>query len=203
MTGMADDIVGLYDRNAGRYDSLRNRSLFEKPWLDRFLDGMPAGGTVLDIGCGMGEPIARHVADCGREMTGIDSSANMIALCRGRMPEQQWLVADMRGLALGRQFAGLIAWDSVFHLSFDDQRAMFSVFAAHALPGAILMFTSGPRHGEAIGTFEGAPLYHASLAPDEYRALLAENHFEVLDYRPEDPGCGGHTIWLARYLAGA
>jgi hypothetical protein len=60
------------------------------------------------------------------------------------------------------------------------------------------MFTSGPSHGEAIGTFGGEPLYHGSLAPCEYRALLAEQGFEVLDHLAEDPACGGHTIWLAR-----
>lgn len=199
----ADDIVGLYDRHAVRYDALRGRSLFERAWLDLFLAKVAVEGAVLDIGCGMGEPIARYITGRGHKVTGVDSSANMIALCRSRMPAQQWHVADMRGLSLGRRFAGLIAWDSFFHLAYDDQRAMFPVFAAHALPDAALMFTSGPAHGEAIGTFEGAPLYHASLAPDEYRALLAGNSFEVLDYRAEDPDCGGHTIWLARYLAGS
>lgn len=199
----ADDIVGLYDRLAGRYDVLRGRDLLERAWLDRFLAEVAEKGPVLDIGCGMGEPIARYIANCGHSVTGADSSASMIALCQSRMPEQQWHVADMRGLSLGRRFAGLIAWDSFFHLTFADQRGMFPVFAAHAMPGAALMFTSGPAHGEAIGTFEGAPLYHASLAPDEYRSLLAGNGFDVLDYRAEDPDCGGHTIWLARYLAGS
>ena len=60
------------------------------------------------------------------------------------------------------------------------------------------MFTSGPSDGEAIGTFQGEPLYHASLSPDEYRALLDRHGFEVVAYEAEDPECGGHTIWLAR-----
>ncbi len=78
---------------------------------------------------------------------------------------------------------------------------MFAVFAAHALPGAPLMFTSGPAHGEAVGDFEGEPLFHASLGPDEYRNLLAAHGFEVLAYMPEDPQCGWHTVWLARFRA--
>lgn len=66
------------------------------------------------------------------------------------------------------------------------------------MPGAALMFTSGPSHGEAIGTFEGEPLYHGSLDPEEYRSLLAENGFAVAAHAVEDQNCGGHTIWLAR-----
>jgi hypothetical protein len=49
-----------------------------------------------------------------------------------------------------------------------------------------------------MGTYQGEPLYHASLAPDEYRVLLNEHGFDVVSYVPEDPGCGRHTIWLAR-----
>ena len=60
------------------------------------------------------------------------------------------------------------------------------------------MFTSGPAFGEAIGTFEGEPLYHGSLDPAEYRALLDAQGFEVVAHVAEDATCGGHTIWLAR-----
>ena len=60
------------------------------------------------------------------------------------------------------------------------------------------MFTSGPAHGVAIGTFEGEPLYHASLDGAEYRALLHQNGFTVMAHVTEDPACGRHTIWLAQ-----
>ena len=63
---------------------------------------------------------------------------------------------------------------------------------------AALLFTSGPRHGEAIGTFHGEPLYHGSLAAAEYRRLLNNNGFDVIANVAEDPDCGGHTVWLAR-----
>jgi hypothetical protein len=45
----------------------------------------------------------------------------MIALARDRMPEQEWIVADMRRLALGRRFDGILAWDSYFHLAHEFQ----------------------------------------------------------------------------------
>jgi SAM-dependent methyltransferase len=197
-SGAAAGIIDLYDRNAALWDSSRGKSLFEAGWLNRFLALVPAGGAILDIGCGSGEPIARHVVERGYSVTGIDSSGNLIALCHQRMPDQDWHIADMRSLSLGKSFDGLIAWDSFFHLNADDQRAMFAVFRAHAGAEAGLMFTSGPAHGEAMGEFGGEPLYHASLSPDEYRALLAAYGFEVVDFRAEDPDCGGHTIWLAR-----
>lgn len=194
----ATAVAGLYERHAALWDGSRGRSLFEKPWLDRFLSLVPERGTILDIGCGSGEPIARHFVARGYRLTGIDSSQALIALCRARMPDHNWHVADMRRLGLGRRFDALIAWDSFFHLTADDQRSMFPIFRAHAAPGAALLFTSGPDHGEALGEFGGDTLYHASLAPDEYRALLATSGFAVVDFRPNDPECGGHSVWLAR-----
>lgn len=198
MSDAADNIIALYDRHAALWDASRARALFEAPWLDRFLASVPVDGAILDIGCGSGEPIAGYFATRFYRVTGIDSSAQLIALCRARMPHHDWQVADMRRLSLGVRFDGLIAWDSFFHLSAEDQRAMFPVFRAHAAPGAMLMFTSGPADGEAMGEFGGEPLYHASLDPEEYRALLSANDFEVAGFWPEDPDCGGHTIWLAR-----
>ena len=198
MTDDADRIAGLYERHAADFDRERGRTLFERGWLDRFRALAPDGTAILDIGCGMADPVARHLIEQGHRVTGIDSSPSLIGLCRARFPDHEWLVADMRHLALGRAFGGILAWDSFFHLRAEDQRAMFSVFRAHAGPAAALMFTSGPREGVAMGSYHGEPLFHASLAPAEYRALLADADFEVVDYAPEDPDCGGHTVWLAR-----
>jgi hypothetical protein len=104
----------------------------------------------------------------------------------------------MRTLSLARRFDGILAWDSFFHLCPDDQRRMFPIFRHHAAARAALMFTSGPAHGEAIGSYKGEPLYHASLDAAEYRALLSANGFEVMAHMVEDPNCGHHTIWLAK-----
>jgi SAM-dependent methyltransferase len=198
MTSEADRIIGLYRRHANAWARERGNHLFEAAWFDRFRALVPADGTVLDIGCGAAEPLARYLIENGCDVTGVDAAPEMIAMCRDRFPDRTWHVADMRTLSLGRLFNGLVAWDSFFHLSYDDQRRMFPIFRKHAAPHAALMFTSGPSHGEAIGAYGGEPLYHASLDASEYRALLDANGFEVVMHVAEDPDCGGHTIWLAQ-----
>jgi trans-aconitate methyltransferase len=192
-------IIDLYERHARDFDRDRSRSLQERAWLDRFLDQVRPSGTVLDIGCGTGEPIARYCLEAGFRVVGIDSSPSLITLCRARFPHAEWWVADMREVALNRRFDGLLAWDSFFHLSAEDQRGMFSRFARHAHPGAPLMFTSGTSLGEAIGCYQGEPLYHASLDPSEYEHLLSTNGFSVQAHVANDPDCGKHTVWLAVY----
>jgi SAM-dependent methyltransferase len=199
MDSPSERIISLYERHAHHYDADRTRDpRIEKGWLDRWIALLPKGAPILDIGCGHGEPIGRYLIEQAFEVTGVDSSPTLISLCRRRFPRQEWLVADMRTLELGKVFQGLIAWDSFFHLSHEDQRRMFPIFKRHAAPRAALLFTTGPSHGESIGSYRGEPLYHASLSESEYRLLLESNGFSVRAHLAEDPECGLHTVWLAQ-----
>lgn len=200
MRNDADNIVGLYERHAGAWvrARLREGHLYERKWLESFCGLIRANGSVLDIGCGAGEPMATYFVGRGYSVMGVDSSTAMISMFQARLPGQETLVSDMRLLFLRRTFNGILAWDSFFHLNHHDQRHMFPIFRAHAAPRAALMFTSGPAHGEAMGLLEGEPLYHASLDAVEYRHLLDSHGFEVVATVAEDPACGGRTVWLAR-----
>ncbi|WP_263597297.1 class I SAM-dependent methyltransferase [Pseudomonas fluorescens] len=88
---------------------------------------MGGRGSVLDLGCGSGEPVARYVIELGHNVTGVDASDSLVRLCRQRFAQQRWLTADRRNLQLGEKFAGILAWNSFFHLSQADQRCMFAV----------------------------------------------------------------------------
>ncbi len=199
MNHHADRIIDLYERHAHDYVADRGRLLGnERAWLERYTTLLPQGATILDVGCGSAEPIARHLIEEGFAVDGVDASPTLIALCRSRFPDRCWHIADMRTFALDRTFHGLLAWDSFFHLSGDDQRRMFPVFRRHAARGTVLMFTSGTSHGEIVGSYRGEPLYHASLAADEYEGLLDRNGFRIVAHVADDPDCGGHTVWLTQ-----
>ncbi|SFP60473.1 class I SAM-dependent methyltransferase [Tranquillimonas alkanivorans] len=192
-----EDILPTYDTVAHDWHRTRNTALFERRWLDRMIAAAP-GPRVLDLGCGSGRPIADDLVSRGLRVTGVDGAAAMIEILAECTPGVEAVHADMRTLALGRRFDAILAWNSFFHLSPADQRAMFPIFSDHAAPGAALLFTSGPEQSERIGRVAGHPVYHASLSPAEYRAHLGACGFDVLDFRPEDPDCGGHSVWLAR-----
>lgn len=199
----ADEVADLYHRHAGAWAAARRAAdaatpLIEAAWLGRFLALLPTRPSVLDIGCGCGEPIGRALLARGCDLTGVDTSPAMIAMCQALFPRIFWHVADMRSLNLGASFNGLLAWDSFCHLRPDEERRMFAVFRSHALPRAALMFTSGQKGGATPEQLGGETPDHASLDPAEYRALLADNGFELVAHTADDPACGGHTVWLAR-----
>ncbi|WP_233772885.1 class I SAM-dependent methyltransferase [Achromobacter sp. AONIH1] len=199
-TSPADNVVALYQEHARAFERQRSRDLFERGWLTRFLALLPASGKprVLDIGCGNGVPIDRHLIEQGCEIMGVDTSLPLLAGAQAAFPDHRWIAADMRRMPLNETFHGLIAWHSLFHLRPEDQRPLFATFARLAAPGAPLMFTSGTTLGEAIGELEGQPLYHGSLDRQEYRDLLEANGFEVVRYVEWDEECGRANVWLAR-----
>jgi SAM-dependent methyltransferase len=199
MPDLADRIIGHYEKHAAAWDHDRQNSYWnDKVWHDRFIERLGKGAEVLDLGCGAGRPVAQHMVERGLRVTGVDSSSAMISLCRERLPDQEWIVADMRRLALGQRFQAILAWDSFFHLAHEDQRRMFAVFADHASVGTVLMFNTGPEHGEGIGDYRGDPLYHASLSPGEYQALTARHGFRVIQQATNDIEAGGLTVWLCQ-----
>ena len=197
----SEAVIDLYRRHAVQWDAARRTSAWnDRVWIDTFAKQLARASHVLDLGCGGGEPVARLLLEDGMQVTGVDTSSEMIALARERMPAQEWIVCDMRRLALDRRFDGILAWDSYFHLTHEAQRAMFAVFDAHAKDNAVLLFNTGPEHGEGTSTFtfKDEPLYHASLAPAEYHALLDRSGFEVICHAANDARSGGRTGWLCR-----
>lgn len=192
------DTWKLYEEIVDWFDANRCKDLMEIEYLKFILKHIPQQGSILDLGCGTGEPIAQFFIQHGFFITGVDGSPKMIDLCKKRFPEMKWIVGDMTSINLHQKFDAVIAWDSFFHLSQDDQKKMFRIFNDHLHEAGILLFTSGPEKGEVFGNMNGREFYHASLDIDEYINLLKENGFSILLNKIEDPSCGLHTVWIVR-----
>jgi len=189
-----------YEEIVPWFDEARTKTLMEAEYLNLIVKLIPAGGSVLDLGCGTGEPIAQFFINKGFKLTGVDGSQKMIALCKQRFPNEEWIVSDMRDVNLEQQFDVVLAWHSFFHLDPDSQRKMFKLFSAHTKPGGILAFTSGDEEGEIWSDNGGQQLYHASLSSNEYERLLTAASFKVLVHKVRDPECGEATVWVAQKI---
>lgn len=189
-----------YEEIVHWFDDARTKTLMEAEYLNLIVKAIPAGCSILDLGCGTGEPIAQFFIGKGFKVTGVDGSKRMIELCKSRFPNEQWIVSDMREINLNQQFDVILAWHSFFHLDPDSQRRMFKIFATHIKLGGILAFTSGEDEGEVWSDNGGQMLYHASLSTKEYEKLLSENLFQALLHKVRDPECGEATVWVARKI---
>lgn len=192
-------VYETYDQIIDWFDAHRSKELtMESFYLAFIQEHIPANGSILDIGCGTGEPLARFFIEQGYQLTGVDASQNMIELCKKRFPDEKWILSDMRQIHLKQQFDLVIAWHSLFHLPHQDQRDALKLMAAHVKENGLLVFTSGPEYGEVWSDNGGYDLYHASLSIEEYKQILKKNHLDVLVLKVEDPNCGEATVWVAQ-----
>lgn len=198
-----EDTQSVYDRQAEVYAKTRSKAFFEGRWLARFGDALPRKARVLDLGCGTGEPIAAWLMAEGFDVVGVDFSDAMLDFARTRWPDGDWRTGDMRQLDLGETFDGLIAWNSFFHLTPDEQRATLPILADHIGPGGRLLVTVGPEAGEIEGMVGSEQVYHASLSPAEYAKILEDNGMLLTAFVADDPGCQGQTVLMARKRGGA
>lgn len=191
------DTQRVYQTHAAEFEQGRNKSLFEKPWLDRFHAGFSSGAEVLDLGCGGGGVIATHLIQQGFRLTGVDFAPSMIEIAQNRHPDHTWLVQDIARLQLDTVFDGIISWNGFFHLTPDQQRQTLPTLAALLAENGRLMLTIGHEHGAVTGTVAGELVYHSSLSEAEYRQILNKAGLTQIEICLQDPTCNFHSILLA------
>jgi SAM-dependent methyltransferase len=102
-----------YDRIAAQWSRARHSTSFrERTYVDRFLELAASGAHILDLGCGMGEPIGRYLLTQRCRVTGVDASPEMLRLARANCPDALFIQGRIESLDLPTQYDGIVAWDS-------------------------------------------------------------------------------------------
>ena len=83
------ETLRVYDAKAAEYAKLIKRENNDDPHLDRFINKLPTGGRVLDLGCGPGISAA-CMANAGLQVDAIDGSAEMIAMANQHQGVTAW-----------------------------------------------------------------------------------------------------------------
>ena len=182
-----------YDAIASQWQQARLIiSAREQRYLDALMIDLTPGETVLDLGCGTGRPMAAWFIDQGLHVTGIDQSAEMLALARLAFPQARWLRHSLPELQLAEKFNAIVLWDALFHLPRSHHRLLLERSYNHLLPGGKLMLTSG---GSADAAFTDTMFEHRffydSLAPDTLQSVLEEIGFHIEVMEVIDPPTTG------------
>ena len=151
---------------------------------------LPAGGHVLDAGCGAGVPIARSIVADERQLrvTGVDISPKQIALANELVADERatFLCSDMGALAFeDATFDAVCAFFSVFHLPRRDHLEFFQKVSRWLQPGGKFVFNIGNgEDGEGEASLEtdflGATMLWSSHSRDTTVELLTQAGLELV-----------------------
>jgi SAM-dependent methyltransferase len=160
-----EDLASSYDTVAARYEAQFADELAGKP-LDRaLLDAFAHAGSgpVVDLGCGPGQ-VGHYLAQRGRQVIGVDLSAEMAALAVARLGAA--VVADLRRLPFATgSLGGVVAFYSLIHLPRHELPAAAAEMARVLRAGAALVVSVHGGEGELHrDEFLGVPVpFVASL----------------------------------------
>lgn len=202
------DVFGAY---AGFYDALYADKDYESEV--RFIvdvlteHGVPAGASILDLGCGTGGhaiPLARR----GYEVTGIDLSPEMVdqaaEKARAHSLDVEFTVGDVRSLRLGRTFDAVVSMFAVlsYQLTNEDLAAAFETVAAHLEPGGLFVFDVwfGPavlserpeQRSKSVRTVEGDTIVRRAMPSLDVVSQTVRVDYEIERSR------GGQVVDTAR-----
>ncbi|MBA3350043.1 MAG: class I SAM-dependent methyltransferase [Actinobacteria bacterium] len=187
-----------YNLAAGRYAAARD--LFEnEPHLDRFAKLLPPSASVLDVGCGSGDPVDRYLVNRGYEVTGFDIAPGQIKLARVQVPEGSFEVRNMLELKTGEfNMDGVVSLYAVFHTQRAHHRELLRRFGSFVRPGGALLLTMGAEEWEGTDPdFHGVEMYWSHFDADTNRKLVEAAGFDIEYAEIDETNGEAHQVILA------
>ncbi|HPK54174.1 MAG TPA: class I SAM-dependent methyltransferase [Smithellaceae bacterium] len=199
---MKKSLEAIYDEFAATYE--KSRGLFDmSEILNIFYESLVLkNGCLLDLGCGAGEPSDRFFVDRGWKVTGVDFSAQMLALAKKYVPEMRTMHADMRNVEFtAGSFEAITAIYSLFHIPSRDHADLLEKFYRWLRPGGKALFTyatkeyTGSPEFDGYKEFLGEKLYYSHKSPEMLYADLEKTGFRIISRNYRE--IGGETfLWV-------
>lgn len=210
------DVFGTY---AGFYDALYADKDYESEVrfvVDVFTEyGVPAGASILDLGCGTGGhaiPLARR----GYAVTGVDRSPEMVeqAVEKARVQslDVDFAVGDVRSLRLGHTFDAVISMFAVlsYQLTNEDLAATFQTVSAHLRPGGLFIFDAwfGPavlserpeQRSKTVQTAEGDTIVRRATPTLDLVSQTVRVDYEIERSRGDEVVATARESHTVRFL---
>jgi trans-aconitate methyltransferase len=175
------------------------------------------GERILDLGCGTGHLTAR-IAEMGAEVTGMDSSEEMVEKARGNYPNLSFERMDARSLPFAAEFDAVFS-NAVLHWVKPPEQAVASIAKALRPGGRFVAEFGGKGNIKAIVDAVTESLHAAGVSNagdlnpwyfpsiPEYSTLLERSGLETASawlfdrLTPLEKGEAGMAGWLEMFGA--
>lgn len=151
---------GPYIRSAVVYDLIYGDEAFDYPGHAAAVTALieasnPGAATLLEVGCGTGLFLERLLDRFA--VTGVDMSAEMLAVASARLPVVPLHAADMRRFSIDERFDAVVClFSSLGYMATEAElRQAVARMADHLAPGGVLVVDGWLRPEIVIDGFVG------------------------------------------------
>ena len=170
---------------------------------DAFIQKLPVGSRVLDVGCGSGVKSEYLIAH-GLSLTGIDVSDKLLEIARREVPEGRFMALSMTELdSMQQTFDGVFAQASLLHIPKKDASLVVQKMAKRLVPRGFLYIAVKEAHKgrpeeEVVREHDYGQKFErffSYFTVPELETYLVDAGLEtVLTLRNQSPS--GKTVWL-------
>ena len=182
-----EKIVYAYNNCASAYEEKFSKNETYKQHALSFAELFKPGDYILDIGCGPGLNSSLF-AERDLNVTGVDSSAEMIKLAEKNCPEGEFINAAAADFKTVKRFDGICLAFVIVHMEDEKVSELLD-----RLPSMIrkkgrvyISFMSGKKAGYELTSFSENEIYFNYFESEKITAHFESNGFKLIS-RKTDP----------------
>jgi len=190
-----------YDRVAHEYAGLEGESKWPRMrWLRKLLNGLEPGSSVLDLGCGSGDPADPKISE-EHQVTGVDISEAQINLARQNLPAGHFLHGDISTVGFPpASFDAVISFYTLEHIPRKEHSTILKCIYKWLRAGGFLLISlEAGDYNDVMGQWLGVPMFFSCYDPETMKQMVKKAGFELLETAIETQVERGNQVpylWL-------
>lgn len=164
-----------YDAIGAGYHEWSHRSPVRLAFVERVMKRLAPESTVVDLGCGPGDPATRMLAE-HHTVLGVDLSMEQLRIARRLAPGALLVQADLVDLSLRESSVdGVVSFYALGHLPPEAHRPLLRRAAGWLRPGGLLLTSAPLAPGSGVEEgWLGVPMYFGGIGTDATVTAVAE-----------------------------
>ena len=178
--GNNSDASNGYEVIADQFIKNRQQSNIGIDVIRDWARALPAGASVLDLGCGFGQPVSEIFINSGFSLYGLDASPTLVSEFQKRFPGVPVSCATvMESDFFGKSFDAVIAIGLIFLLAEDEQKNLIKKVSSILNFNGRFLFTAPWQECSWNDILTGTA--SRSLGRETYLSLFNENGLRLVD----------------------
>jgi SAM-dependent methyltransferase len=195
-----------YDRLGERYHDWSHAGSVRLRYVDAVLDRLAPGSTVVDLGCGPGDPATRLLSE-RHTVLGVDISAGQLAIARRLAPRASFVQADLTRFALQPgSVDAVVSFFATGHLPGASHAPFYAEVAGWLRPGGLLVTTAPLVPGDGTEDWLGVPMFFGGIGAAATLAAVGAAGLAVESADEVDEQVDGQVerfLWVTAVSRGA